>query len=64
VPRADDEHTAGAPPGAQTVKEPGSGDTATTLRVRRLEQLIRSAEGVGLVATARHDPPPFRSLGG
>jgi hypothetical protein len=46
---------------AQTVKELGSRDTATTLRVKRLEQLIRSAEGVGLVAMARHDPPPFRS---
>jgi len=34
-------------------------DSDTTLRDRGAEQLIPSAEGVGLVATARQDPPPL-----
>jgi hypothetical protein len=33
-----------------------------TLALTQVTRLIRSAEGVGLVATARQGPPPLESL--
>ena len=36
--------------------------TCSDTRARGAEQLIPSAQGVGLVAMARHDPPPFQAV--